>query len=67
MLLLKLKYSYNSLSFKFNKLSNEKRSLAYKLVFSSFDTTLTDDIIMPIFDKIINDVINKFNCELRDK
>ena len=46
---------------------NNTKSLAYKLVFSSRDNTLTDEIIMPIFDKIIEDITKKFNATLRDK
>ena len=46
---------------------NNTRSLAYKLVFASKDSTLTDEIVMPIFEKIINDIKTKFNATLRDK
>ena len=49
------------------KLDNNKKSLAYNLLFTDKDNTLTDDVIMPIFNKIINDVTNKLKCELRDK
>ena len=49
------------------KLDKDKRSLAYNLSFSDKNSTLTDDIIMPLFAKIINDITKKFNCELRDK
>ena len=48
-------------------LDNNKKSLAYNLVFSDKDSTLTDEIVMPLFNKIINDVTNKLKCELRDK
>ena len=44
-----------------------KRSLAYNLIFSNKDNTLQDEIVMPIFEKIINEIKNKFNCEIRDK
>lgn len=50
-----------------DKLDSCKRSLAYNLIFSDKDSTLNDDIVMPLFEKIINDVIKKFNCDLRDK
>ena len=43
------------------------KSLAYNLIFSSSDNTLTDDVVMPIFEKIIKDITSKFNCEVRDK
>ena len=46
---------------------NDTRSLAYNLVFSSKDSTLTDEIIMPVFDKMILDIEKKFNATLRDK
>ena len=49
------------------ELDDNKRSLAYKLVFISSDSTLTDDIVMPIFDKIISDIKTKFKATLRDK
>ena len=46
---------------------DNKKSLAYNLIFSDKENTLKDEIVMPIFDKIIVDVKNKFNCEVRDK
>ncbi len=46
---------------------NNKKSLAYNLIFKDNDNTLTDEIVMPIFNKIINDITVKFNCEIRDK
>ena len=49
------------------KLDRNKRSLAYNLTFSAKDNTLTDEIVMPIFEKVIFDITKKFNCELRDK
>ena len=48
-------------------LDDNKKSLAYKLTFSSGDSTLTDDVIMPIFENIINDITIKFKATLRDK
>ena len=41
--------------------------MAYNLVFSSKDSTLTDEEIMPIFEKVISDIKQKFNATLRDK
>ena len=49
------------------RIGDNKRSLAYNLTFSDKNNTLTDDIVMPIFDKLMKDVVNKFNCEVRDK
>ena len=46
---------------------NNTRSLAYKLIFSSRDNTLTDEEIMPVFEKVISDIKTKFNAILRDK
>ncbi len=46
---------------------DDKKSLAYNLIFSDKDNTLKDEIVMPIFDKIISDITKKFNCEVRDK
>ena len=61
------KYLTNIELFDLYEMDDNKRSLAYKLVFSSNDTTLTDDIVMPIFEKVIDDIKNKFNAVLRDK
>ena len=48
------------------KLDN-KKSLAYNLTFTDKDNTLKIDDIMPIFEKIMKDVKDKFKCEVRDK
>ena len=50
-----------------DNLPDDKKSLAYNLIFNEKDSTLTDDIVMPIFERVIKEVTNKFNCELRDK
>ena len=42
-------------------------SLAYKMVFSSNDSTLTDEVVMPIFDKVILGIKEKYQATLRDK
>ena len=49
------------------EIDKDTHSLAYKMVFSSSDSTLTDEIVMPIFDKVIEDIKNKYNATLRDK
>jgi phenylalanyl-tRNA synthetase beta chain len=61
------KYLVNIELFDLYEFDDGTRSLAYKLVFSSSDTTLTDEVIMPIFEKVIADVKEKFNATLRDK
>lgn len=50
-----------------DKLDKDMRSLAYNLTFQDKDNTLTDEIVMPIFEKIIDGITKKFNCILRDK
>ncbi len=49
------------------EIDKETHSLAYKMVFSSRDETLTDDVVMPIFDKVIEDIKTKYKATLRDK
>ncbi len=49
------------------EIDNETHSLAYKMVFSSAESTLTDEVVMPIFDKVIEDIKNKYNATVRDK
>ena len=61
------KYLTNIELFDLYEMDDNQRSLAYNLVFSDKDNTLTDEIIMPIFEKIIQDITSKFNCELRDR
>lgn len=45
--------------------SNQK-SIAYKLTFMDPNQTLTDEIVMEVFNKIITEVEKKFNATLRD-
>ena len=61
------KYLVNIELFDLYVFDNDTRSLAYKLVFSSKDSTLTDEIVMPIFEKIIDSIKDKFKATLRDK
>lgn len=49
------------------EIDEKTRSLAYKLIFSSSDATLTDEEIMPIFEKVISGIQDKFKATLRDK
>ena len=53
--------------YKGENIDTNKKSLAYKLTFNDKDNTLTDEVINPIFNKIMEDIKNKFNCEIRDK
>ena len=61
------KYLTNIELFDLYEFSNNTRSLAYNLIFSSKDSTLTDEIIMPIFEKVISDIKQRFNATLRDR
>ena len=49
-----------------NVKENEK-SIAYSLTFEDMNKTLSDEEVMLIFNKIINDVEVKLNAKLRDK
>ena len=48
------------------KLSEDEKSIAYKLTFQDLTKTLTDEEVMTIFNKIISDVENKCNAKLRN-
>ena len=50
-----------------DKIDNDKKSIAYSLTFNSVDSTLNDEEVTAIFNKIIDEVKNKFNAVLRDK
>ena len=41
--------------------------MAYNLIFKDPTRTLSDDEVMEVFNKIINDVTSKLNAKLRDK
>ena len=47
------------------KLGENKKSIAYSLKFGVNDRTLTDEEINPILEKIIKDMENKLNTEIR--
>ena len=49
-----------------NVKDNEK-SIAYTLTFKDDSKTLSDEEVMQVFNKIINDVTSKLNCTVRDK
>lgn len=44
-----------------------KKSMAYKLVFKDETRTLSDVEVMEVFNKVINDIENKFNAKLRNQ
>lgn len=39
--------------------------MAYKLTFSDSTRTLSDDEVMEVFNKVIDDVTSKLNAKLR--
>jgi len=45
---------------------DDEKSIAYSLTFSDLDRTLSDEEVMEVFNKIINDVETKLNCKLRN-
>ncbi len=48
-----------------NSLGDNKKSLAYKLTFNDPNKTLTEDEVMIIFGKIIDEVTKKYKCTIR--
>lgn len=50
-----------------DKISLDKKSIAYSLTFNSNESTLSDEEVTTIFNKIIASVTDKFNAILRDK
>ena len=53
--------------YKGDKIPENKKSIAYSLTFNSIDSTLNDEEITTVFNKIISAVENKYNAILRDK
>lgn len=51
----------------YEKLDNDKKSIAYNLTFMDSNRTLTDDEVMNVFDNIIKKVTTSLDVELRDK
>ena len=47
--------------------SEDEKSLAFSLTFEDQSKTLSDEEIMPVFNKIITDALNKLNAKVRDK
>lgn len=50
-----------------DKIDANKKSIAFKLTFNDLTRTLTDDEVMSVFNKIIDEVTKKFNAIVRDK
>ena len=50
-----------------DKIDSNKKSIAFSLTFMDESKTLTDNEVMDVFNKIINDVSSKLNAEIRDK
>ena len=53
--------------YKGENVSEGKKSIAYSLVFKNNDRTLTDEEVTNLFEKMISEVENKLNAELRNK
>ena len=51
----------------YEKLDNNKKSIAYNLTFMDSNRTLTDEEVMNVFDNIIKKVTTSLDVELRDK
>ena len=51
----------------YEKLDNDKKSIAYNLTFMDSNRTLTDEEVMNVFDNIIKKVTTTLDVELRDK
>ena len=50
-----------------DNIDNDKKSIAFNLVFNGIDKTLTQDEVMEVFNKIVDQVENNYNAILRDK
>lgn len=53
--------------YKGENVAKDQKSIAYSLTFSDPTKTLTEEEVMKIFNKIIDDVVKKHNAILRDK
>jgi len=51
----------------YENISEGKKSMAYKMVFTDSTKTLSDEEVMDLFNKIIDKVVSSLNAELRDK
>ena len=50
-----------------DNVQNDEKSIAFNLTFSDVTRTLSDEEVMDLFNKIINDVKEKLNAQVRDK
>lgn len=50
----------------YNNIEEDKKSMAYKMTFADPTRTLSDEEVMEVFNKIINDVQTKLNAKLRN-
>lgn len=50
-----------------DNIGENKKSIAYNLVFEDYTRTLTEEEVMKVFNNIIYDIEKKFNAILRDK
>ena len=51
----------------YDNITEGKKSMAYKMVFTDSTKTLSDEEVMEVFGKIIDKVVSSLNAELRDK
>ena len=50
-----------------DKLAKDEKSIAFNLEFLDLSKTLTEEEVMNVFNKMIDDVCKKLNCNVRDK
>ena len=51
----------------YENIEEGKKSMAYKLIFKDETRTLSDEEVMEVFNKVINDVETKLNAKLRNQ
>ena len=49
-----------------NNIDNDKKSIAFNLLYNGDNRTLTDEEVMVLFNKAIKEVENKYNAVLRN-
>ena len=49
-----------------DKIGSDEKSIAYNLKFEDMNKTLTEEVVMIVFNKIISDVENKLNAKVRN-
>ncbi len=50
-----------------DKIDENKKSIAYNLTFEDKTRTLTEEEVMEVFNKIIDNICHKYNATIRDK